>query len=338
MSAEPIIDFHAYPDAAGHFGRYGGRFVAETLIGPLEELAAAYDAARVDPAFIAEFEDDLAHYVGRPEPDLPRRAAEPRSRRRAHPAQARGPEPHRRAQDQQHHRPGAARQPHGQDPHHRRDRRRPARRRQRHRRRAAGPGMRGLHGRDRHRAPEDQRLPHEAARRDGGAGDQRLGDAQGRAQRGDARLGDQRARHVLHHRHRGRPRSVSAHGARLQRRGRSRGARADAGRIRPPARCGDRLRRRRQQRDRHLPRVPQRPRRAHRRRRGGGRGHRHRPPRRLAGRRPARRAARQPHLRAVRRRRPDHRDAFGFGRPRLSRASVPSTPSSRTPAAPSTSA
>ena len=72
MAAEPIAsdirDFNAYPDASGHFGRYGGRFVAETLIGPLEELAAAYDAARVDPAFIAEFEADLAHYVGRPSP------------------------------------------------------------------------------------------------------------------------------------------------------------------------------------------------------------------------------------------------------------------------------
>ena len=62
------MDFHAWPDASGHFGRYGGRFVAETLIGPLNELAAAYDAARVDPAFIAEFERDLAHYVGRPSP------------------------------------------------------------------------------------------------------------------------------------------------------------------------------------------------------------------------------------------------------------------------------
>ena len=72
MAADPtasaIADFHAYPDASGHFGRYGGRFVAETLIGPLQELAAAYDAARVDPAFIAEFEADLAHYVGRPSP------------------------------------------------------------------------------------------------------------------------------------------------------------------------------------------------------------------------------------------------------------------------------
>ncbi len=63
-----IDDFHAFPDASGHFGRYGGRFVAETLIGPLEELAAAYDAARVDPAFNAAFDADLAHYVGRPSP------------------------------------------------------------------------------------------------------------------------------------------------------------------------------------------------------------------------------------------------------------------------------
>ena len=66
--AEASIDFHAYPDAEGHFGRFGGRFVAETLIGPLEELAAAYDAARTDPDFVAEFENDLAHYVGRPSP------------------------------------------------------------------------------------------------------------------------------------------------------------------------------------------------------------------------------------------------------------------------------
>ena len=62
------IDFNQYPDASGHFGRYGGRFVAETLMDPLDELAAAYDAAKVDPAFIAEFEADLAHYVGRPSP------------------------------------------------------------------------------------------------------------------------------------------------------------------------------------------------------------------------------------------------------------------------------
>ena len=62
------IDFGAQPDASGHFGRHGGRFVAETLAGPLQALAEAYDAARADPAFVAAFDHDLAHYVGRPSP------------------------------------------------------------------------------------------------------------------------------------------------------------------------------------------------------------------------------------------------------------------------------
>jgi len=56
------------PDARGHFGRYGGRYVSETLIGPLEELAEAYGRIRSDPDFLAEFEHDLEHYVGRPSP------------------------------------------------------------------------------------------------------------------------------------------------------------------------------------------------------------------------------------------------------------------------------
>ncbi|MFL6587387.1 MAG: tryptophan synthase subunit beta [Luteimonas sp.] len=68
MSQPPITDFHAYPDANGHFGRYGGRFVAETLMGPIAELAAAYDTAKADPAFQQAFDKDLAHYVGRPSP------------------------------------------------------------------------------------------------------------------------------------------------------------------------------------------------------------------------------------------------------------------------------
>jgi tryptophan synthase, beta subunit len=67
-AADAAIDFHAWPDASGHFGRFGGRFVAETLIGPLQELAAAYDEAKADPAFQAAFERDLKHYVGRPSP------------------------------------------------------------------------------------------------------------------------------------------------------------------------------------------------------------------------------------------------------------------------------
>jgi tryptophan synthase beta chain len=56
------------PDARGHFGPYGGTFVAETLIHALDELNAAYEAARKDPAFVAEFEYELKHFVGRPSP------------------------------------------------------------------------------------------------------------------------------------------------------------------------------------------------------------------------------------------------------------------------------
>jgi tryptophan synthase beta chain len=56
------------PDARGHFGPYGGVFVAETLTHALEELLTAYEAARKDPEFEAEFRYELKHYVGRPSP------------------------------------------------------------------------------------------------------------------------------------------------------------------------------------------------------------------------------------------------------------------------------
>lgn len=57
-----------WPDANGHFGPYGGRFVAETLMAPLEELRLAYERLRHDPQFLAELDADLTHYVGRPSP------------------------------------------------------------------------------------------------------------------------------------------------------------------------------------------------------------------------------------------------------------------------------
>ena len=56
------------PDARGRFGRFGGRYVPETLVPALEELAAAYDAARADPAFGAELDTLLRDFVGRPTP------------------------------------------------------------------------------------------------------------------------------------------------------------------------------------------------------------------------------------------------------------------------------
>ena len=59
---------YAQPDARGHFGPYGGTFVAETLIHALDELKAAYEHYRKDPEFVAEFKSELKHFVGRPSP------------------------------------------------------------------------------------------------------------------------------------------------------------------------------------------------------------------------------------------------------------------------------
>jgi tryptophan synthase beta chain len=58
----------ALPDARGHFGPYGGRFVAETLMQPLEDLRLAYERYTRDPEFLAELQADLRQYVGRPTP------------------------------------------------------------------------------------------------------------------------------------------------------------------------------------------------------------------------------------------------------------------------------
>ncbi|MDE2156600.1 MAG: tryptophan synthase subunit beta [Xanthomonadaceae bacterium] len=62
------VDFNAYPDTHGRFGNYGGSYVAETLMAPLAELTEAYLRLREDPAFVAELDRDLKHYVGRPSP------------------------------------------------------------------------------------------------------------------------------------------------------------------------------------------------------------------------------------------------------------------------------
>ena len=67
MSAQPN-SFRSGPDETGHFGIYGGRFVAETLMPLIIELDNAYEAAKKDPAFRAELDDLNAHYAGRPSP------------------------------------------------------------------------------------------------------------------------------------------------------------------------------------------------------------------------------------------------------------------------------
>jgi len=62
------MQLYDLPDASGHFGTYGGVFVAETLSQALEELTDAYAACRADPAFAAELAYELKHFVGRPSP------------------------------------------------------------------------------------------------------------------------------------------------------------------------------------------------------------------------------------------------------------------------------
>ena len=62
------FDYSAMPDERGHFGPYGGRFVSETLMAALDQLEDIYDRLSADPEFQADFDKDLAHYVGRPSP------------------------------------------------------------------------------------------------------------------------------------------------------------------------------------------------------------------------------------------------------------------------------
>jgi tryptophan synthase beta chain len=66
--ATVLNSFRNQPDERGHFGAYGGRYVAETLMPLILELEAAYVAAKADPAFQKELDYYLEHYVGRPSP------------------------------------------------------------------------------------------------------------------------------------------------------------------------------------------------------------------------------------------------------------------------------
>ncbi|HEY0294065.1 MAG TPA: tryptophan synthase subunit beta [Bordetella sp.] len=67
-SRRKVVKPYDLPDVHGHFGPYGGVFVAETLMHALDELREAYDHARTDPAFIEAFNYELKHFVGRPSP------------------------------------------------------------------------------------------------------------------------------------------------------------------------------------------------------------------------------------------------------------------------------
>jgi tryptophan synthase beta chain len=65
-AATPFIDRHSLPDAAGHFGPFGGVYVPETLMTALGELGEAYAQAKNDPAYLAELKHHLAEFAGRP--------------------------------------------------------------------------------------------------------------------------------------------------------------------------------------------------------------------------------------------------------------------------------
>ena len=216
------------PDASGHFGPYGGSFVAETLVHALDELKACYEEAKRDPAFDAEFRSELAHYVGRPSPIY---HAARLSRELG------GAQIYLKREDLNHTGAHKINNTIGQAM--------LARRMGKPRVIAeTGAGQHGVAtaticaryglecvvymgsedvGRQ---APNVFRMNLLGATRR--AGRERLEDAEGRAQRSDARLGDERREHVLHHRHRRRPASVSDAGARLPERHRRRVPGADA--------------------------------------------------------------------------------------------------------------
>ena len=68
VEQQAAVDYAQFPDDKGRFGPYGGRFVSETLIHALDQLDEMYQRLKDDPDFQAEFDKDLAHYVGRPSP------------------------------------------------------------------------------------------------------------------------------------------------------------------------------------------------------------------------------------------------------------------------------
>ena len=155
------------PDGRGYFGPYGGRFVPETLVEPIEQLERAYREARDDPAFSAELSELLTHYVGRETPlyEAVRLTADAGGG--AGVPQARGPRAHGRTQDQQRVGAGPARETDGQASCGGRDGRRSAWRRNGHGVCAHGARVRGLHGHRGYAPTGTQRVSDATPRGDG---------------------------------------------------------------------------------------------------------------------------------------------------------------------------
>jgi len=68
MSEDSTSKYRSLPDAKGHFGEFGGKYASETLMYALDHLSETYEKLKNSPDFIKEFDEDLAHYVGRPSP------------------------------------------------------------------------------------------------------------------------------------------------------------------------------------------------------------------------------------------------------------------------------
>ena len=155
------------PDATGHFGPYGGRFVPEVLMAPLEELERAYREAAARSGVSGRAGRSAAQLRRASDAALLRQAAERNAGRREDLSQARRPAAHRRAQDQQLPGAGSAGPPHGQEAHHRGDRGGAARRGDCCGVRVVWARMHRLHGRRGHAAAASQRVSHAV---DGGEG------------------------------------------------------------------------------------------------------------------------------------------------------------------------
>ncbi len=224
------------PDKKGHFGIFGGRYVAETIMPALTELEAAYRKSREGQGLPRGAPLLPPSVLGAGNAAVPGKKPHGKARRGEDLPEARRPQPHGFPQDQQHSRPGPACKAHGQASRHRRDGRRPARGGHGHRGGALRHGMPGLHGRRGHPPPGAERAENEDPRRRGGPCLRRFSHPQGRHERGHAPLGHLCSRHLLHHRLRRGPSPLPDDGPGLPERHRPRNEAADPQAGRPTAR------------------------------------------------------------------------------------------------------
>src|SRR5215475_12237717 len=224
MSPSLPNTFRSGPDERGHFGIFGGRYVAETLMPLILDLEKAYAEAKADPAFQGEMNGYLKNYVGRPSPlYFAERLTEHLG----------GAKIYLKREELNHTGSHKVNNVLGQIM---------VARRMGKKRIIAETGA-GQHGN---------------AWRQGRAGAVGHAHAEGRHERGAARLGHQCAQHLLLHRHGGGPAPLSDDGARLPVRDRRGDAQADDGSRRPAAEFADRLHRRRLQCDGPVPSLSRR--------------------------------------------------------------------------------